>query len=377
MKKRGFTLIELLVVMVIIALLVGLLLPALARAKEEARKTQCRSNLRQIGLAMMMYANDNGGYTTVFAGPQWKPDAMAVNNEGPWVNLPSPQTTPIVFGVVTRDYHSTNLMTIGQPQRWLASPARPSRAIGLGLLWAGGYLTSKGAQTLYCPSDNSGAQCMEKGYNEFVHYDKDEPFWTSKGLVVRADSDRRGDGGSHWGDTGSSWGYVHDCGDGRAGSSAQVLGGKCLVLGNYTIRTLERTYKSTTRASGTPIFYPMAFRLERAGHKGIVSDSIDMFLGFYRGLYGWSSSETNPLNLADRYSKMARYQATNHDSSYNVLFTDGAVKTYSDGSKDMFHQLVDKLYIKPKINNEKQCLRFDLLDPWVWTPFLDTAYAQD
>ncbi|MFH0964080.1 MAG: DUF1559 domain-containing protein [Planctomycetota bacterium] len=66
--KRGFTLIELLVVMVIIALLVGLLLPALGRAREEARKTQCRSNLRQIGLAMQMYCNDNKGYTPAAYG---------------------------------------------------------------------------------------------------------------------------------------------------------------------------------------------------------------------------------------------------------------------------------------------------------------------
>jgi len=56
--RKGFTLIELLVVMVIIALLIGLLLPALSRAKEEARKTQCRSNMRQIGMAVTMYAND-------------------------------------------------------------------------------------------------------------------------------------------------------------------------------------------------------------------------------------------------------------------------------------------------------------------------------
>src|SRR3990172_9485323 len=66
--KKGFTLIELLVVMVIIALLVGLLLPALGRAREEARKTQCRSNLRQIGLAIIMYSNDSTGYTPASYG---------------------------------------------------------------------------------------------------------------------------------------------------------------------------------------------------------------------------------------------------------------------------------------------------------------------
>ena len=71
--RKGFTLVELLVVIGVIAILIALLLPALNRAREQSIRAQCASNLRQVGMYLAMYANQQRSSMPVFI-PSTLPD---------------------------------------------------------------------------------------------------------------------------------------------------------------------------------------------------------------------------------------------------------------------------------------------------------------
>lgn len=140
MKQKGFTLIELLVVIAIIAILAAILFPVFAKAREKARQSTCTSNLKQIGTASLMYAQDYDGRAQYMPGQGHQFDPLKVYITGGKVQsimlCPSEKTHGSVgsppfyasYGINAGTY-GTTYGTTGCEARQLDDIDKPSLAI--------------------------------------------------------------------------------------------------------------------------------------------------------------------------------------------------------------------------------------------------------
>ena len=167
MKRRAFTLIELLVVIAIIAVLIALLLPAVQQAREAARRTQCRNNLKQLGLALHNYESSLQTFP-----PNLVPGGNYNYSGGNWGVLaylsPYLDQTPIynLMNLNAPTYAATSPYNIADPNNALAAsyvipmflcPSDKMKSLG------GDYGVASLGPSNYCANQGSGTNVLTGG----------------------------------------------------------------------------------------------------------------------------------------------------------------------------------------------------------------------
>lgn len=270
-RRRGFTLIELLVVIGIIALLVALLLPAIQQAREAARRTQCRNNLKQMGLALQNYHDTSGSFPPVLVVNPG-PSAQTGYPFGWWSwylrILPQIEQTPLYEQIDTDDDLILELSTYREPMSTNVStflcPSDPySERIWSTDGWWQGPVAA--AHTNYLGSRGSNGVIPFNGLfreaNEFVQI-RDVTDGTSNTLFV---GERPVDEAGEWGwwpggtgfDLNGLADHVLDCSEGLRpgvlGSTADLThfwsphpGGAHFLLGDGRVRFLSYSINHET-----------------------------------------------------------------------------------------------------------------------------------
>jgi len=281
---RGFTLIELLVVIAVIALLVGILLPALGTARETGRTTKCASNLRQLGVAALSYSNAQKGY---LSSGSW--DNERTEGYGPI------DTTGWVADFVNGEYALPGKLMCP------SSPAQATQSLSQGRLSSG---------DAYRPFDNQEVnQLIDAGYNtnycqnwQMAHTDVLDP----RNIAVNVK------------DRAFLKGPLNEKSIGITSTPSKVL-----LMGDGTYETTvdeaNFVYYKGDQLIGAKVLTDGPYREGR--------------LPGYGGA-GWGRQDFDDMGPAHGRGPRIDDEARRHDRFYGqLMFADGHVMLFSDGVK--------------------------------------------
>ena len=182
-KRNAFTLIELLVVIAIIAVLIALLLPAVQQAREAARRSQCRNNLKQFGLAMHNYIDTYKVFPMGFAGRNHYSGNSGCGTGWSWQSfiLPMMDQAPLYSSLNQAAYlgQGNNAAAVATPLPVLRCPSDTVPAtVTFPFPWTvGGTANAVQATTSYMA--NTGPYMATNGYREFNGVDE----WQMSGVL--------------------------------------------------------------------------------------------------------------------------------------------------------------------------------------------------